>query len=144
MGVAALVPGLDGIESGEGYGRVARILGSASSHGGVLSFLRSDLDRLEDSPFLTAVLGNPFGSWSCGGLGTGVSGLRTSVGEDGFFDDEISSKIEVCSNLMKAMLEQVLLVSQVALEDRRQSVHLHPFFLCRSEVVQVLRSVFQV
>ena len=66
---------------------MARILGSSSSHGGVLSFLRSDLDRLEDSPFLTAVLGNPFGSWSCGGLGAGVAGLRTSVGEDDFFDE---------------------------------------------------------
>ena len=63
IGVAALVPGLEGIEFGQGKGLVARRLGSRSSHGGVV-LLRSDLDRLEDPPFLTAVPGNPAGSRS--------------------------------------------------------------------------------
>ena len=64
IGVAALVPGLEGIEFGQGKGLVARRLGSRSSLGGGVVLLRSDLDRLEDPPCLTAVPGNPAGSRS--------------------------------------------------------------------------------
>ena len=55
-----------------------------------------------------------------------------------------SLKAGPCLVHVEAVLEHVLLFSQVALVVRRRSVRPHPSFLCQWEVLQVQHNVFLI